>query len=152
MPMSCSTHLSIYHRAISPHHTNVASSSDKPTSTPCIERCPARLFILTAPDNEYTMNCYPHPKYTDEVACLLQEWLYGGDYDMFIAKETETPGIVWVKARSGVLGRNELVPYCRDEACWFGVSIEAASLTSTQAPFSRPTDYLIAQPISGSGL
>ena len=98
------------------------------------------------------MNCYPHPKYTDEVACLLQEWLYGGDYDMFIAKETETPGIVWVKARSGVLGRNELVPYCRDEACWFGVSIEAASLTSTQAPFSRPTDYLIAQPISGSGL
>ena len=44
----------------------------------------------------------------------------GGDYDMFITKEPETPGIVWVKARSGVLGRNEQVPYCRDEACRFG--------------------------------
>ena len=32
-----------------------------------------------------------------------------------------------------------------------GVSTEAASLTSTQISFSRPTGYPIARPVSGSG-
>ena len=76
--------------------------------------------MLTAPGNEYTTNYHPPPEYAGEVACLLQEWLYGGDYNTLIAKEQKTPDIMWVKQRSEVRDRNVQVPYCRDEACRFG--------------------------------
>ena len=60
MPMSCSTHLSIYHRAISPHHTNVASSFNKLTSTPCIEPCPARARASSTPISVARLRNIPH--------------------------------------------------------------------------------------------